>query len=282
MVENSSSMISVPSLTDRLDEKLNYLSNLRQAVQVEDDRLIYELLQNKKYHKEISKETVNDNDFLSTMITDLQPMISHLLSKKLINYLSQVFPFFYYKEISQGTYQIYFGNWWDRRKFGLLDVLNIKLIFDENEYEKLSKSIELSKNNQRLNANKIETLTNKNEQLQKLIDSQSKRDVQKGTIQTKLDEITNAKQGIFSNTKVNEQRDELVEQLEKIQEEDEKASLSRTKIIENNDEILFLSKEDTILRYEQKSIDETFGDFSKFEKAVDTLYVTYISTFLNN
>lgn len=282
MVENSSSMISVPSLTDRLDEKLNYLSNLRQAVQVEDDRLIYELLQNKKYHKEISKETVNDNDFLSTMITDLQPMISHLLSKKLINYLSQVFPFFYYKEISQGTYQIYFGNWWDRRKFGLLDVLNIKLIFDENEYEKLSKSIELSKNNQRLNANKIETLTNENEQLQKLIDSQSKRDVQKGTIQTKLDEITNAKQGIFSNTKVNEQRDELVEQLEKIQEEDEKASLSRTKIIENNDEILFLSKEDTILRYEQKSIDETFGDFSKFEKAVDTLYVTYISTFLNN
>lgn len=281
MVENTNTAMINPELIEKLDEKLNYLTEIRQAIMVQDDRLVYELLARKKYQQQVLQQPGVSNDHLAVMIENIQPQLSHLLAHNLISYLSVAFPFFYYKEIDEGVYQIYFGNWWDRRNFGYLDVLNVKFVFDEPEYQKLAQSIELAKNNERLNTEKITKLTKDNENLQRLVDSQSERDMQKGALRAQIDEVSNTRQGLFANGKVKEQRDELLAQLEKLQDDDEQAKSARAQIIENNDQILFFSKEDTILGYEQKSIKETFGSFETFEQVVSDLYVTYLATLTN-
>lgn len=277
MIENTQTPKINPELIDKLDEKLNYLSELRQAIIRQDDRLVYELLAQKKYQQQILQQPGTSNDDLAKMVENIQPQLSHLLGRNLIAYLSKTFPFFYYKEIDEGVYQVYFGNWWDRRNFGYLDVLNVKFVFDEPEYQKLAKSIELAKSNTRLNTEEITKLTQENETLQQLVDTQKQRDEQKENLRAQIDEVTNARQGIFANGKLKEQRDELVAELENLQALDEKSKAARTKIVANNDQILFYSKEDTILGYEQKSIVENFGDFESFEQAVDDLYVTYVA-----
>lgn len=281
MVENINTTTVSPELIEKLDEKLSYLADIRQAIVVHDDRLIYELLARKKYQQKVLQEPGQSNEHLASMVENIQPQLSHLLAHNLIAYLSVAFPFFYYKEIDEGVYQVYFGNWWDRRNFGYLDVLNVKFVFDEVEYQKLSKSILLAKNNQRLNTEKITTLTQMNEELQKLVDNQSQRDIQKGNLRVQIDEVTNTRQGLFTNSKSKEQRDDLLGQLEALQVEDEQAKEARKKIIDNNDQILFLSKEDTILGYEQKSIKETFASFEAFEQAVEQLYIIYLSSLAN-
>ncbi|CAH0417094.1 exonuclease SbcC [Periweissella fabaria] len=281
MLENAKTVTTNPELIGKLDEKLGYLSELRQAILVQDDRLVFELLARKKYQQQVMQQPSQSNDDLAEMVANLKPQLSHLLANKLIAYLSEAFPFFYYKEIDEGVYQIYFGNWWDRRNFGYLDVLDVKFVFDTTEYQKLTDSVALSKDNKRLNTEKITTLTKDNEDLQKLVDGQSERDVQKGSLRAQIDEVTNARQGLFANGKLKEQRDELVAQLEALQSDDEKTKNARTQIIENNDQILFLSKEDTILSYEYKSIIEKFGDFEKFETAVANLYKAYLVTLIS-
>ncbi|MCM0598523.1 exonuclease SbcC [Periweissella fabalis] len=278
MIENAKT--TNPELIGKLDEKLGYLSDLRQAILVQDDRLVFELLARKKYQQQVLQQPGKSNDDLAEMVVNLKPQLSHLLANKLIAYLSVAFPFFYYKEIDEGVYQIYFGNWWDRRSFGYLDVLDVKFIFDKTEYQKLTDSVALAKENKRLNTEKITTLTKNNEHLQELVDGQSQRDMQKGSLRAQIDEVTNTRQGLFANTKLKEQRDELVAQLEELQIQDEEAKNARTQIIENNDQILFYSKEDTILSYEYKSIVEKFGDFDAFETAVDKLYTSYLATLI--
>lgn len=281
MVENTNATTVSPELIEKLDEKLSYLAEIRQAIVIHDDRLIYELLERKKYQQKILEQPGESNEHLASMVENIQPELSHLLAHNLIAYLSVAFPFFYYKEIDEGVYQIYFGNWWDRRNFGYLDVLNIKFVFDEVEYKKLTESILLAKNNQRLNTNQITSLTKQNETLQMLVDTQDQRDLEKGNLRIQIDEITNTRQGLFTNSKLKEQRDELLSQLEKLEIDDEQAKNARKKIIDNNDQILFLSKEDTILGYEQKNIKETFGSFTAFEQAVEQLYVVYLSALAN-
>lgn len=215
-----------------------------------------------------------------TLVDDITNHLSNYLSSKLINYLSQAYPFFYYEEYQLGHFRIYFGNWWDRRQFGELDVLNIRFIFDQTEYKKLAKSFELSQSGKRFNGEKIDQLSKENDRLQNLIDSKDKREAKKEELQAELKEAS-ARNGLFESSKNREAREAIVSELSKLEDQEEKARTAAGKIKENNHAVLELSKENTILSYERKSILDTFDSFEDFEVQNHNLYANYLKSLVD-
>ena len=134
----------------RIETKVKYLQELDQAIDQHRDRDVYRLLDNQRYAKEIEHREQQPNDEgVMSLVDDLADQLSSYLSVNLIKYLGKTYPFFYYEEYQTGHYRIYFGNWWDRRRFGELDVLNVRFSFDQTEYEMLNKSFALARKNKR-------------------------------------------------------------------------------------------------------------------------------------
>ena len=277
--EHGNKAVDISTLIEhRVATKVKYLQELNQAVAAHHDREIYRLLDNRRYAKEIEHREQQPNDEgVMSLVDDLADQLSKYLSVKLIKYLGQAYPFFYYEEYQTGHYRIYFGNWWDRRQFGELDVLNVRFSFDQAEYEKLAKSFELARKNKRYNSDRIEKISEQNDHLQALIDNQAAREQRRQSIETQLDEV-NSRSSIFESSKNKETRQELVDQLQKIEDEEQEARTANKTIRENDQVVLSLSKENTILSYEQKSIVDTFGSFEDFELANRNLYADYLAS----
>ncbi|AYM03396.1 exonuclease SbcC [Levilactobacillus yiduensis] len=267
------------TLTQAIANKLDYLSTLQAAVQHGDDRKVYELLDQVRYYQEVKKtrstRTVNH---LAELVDNIHPEISHYLSDKLIDYLGHIYPFFYYEEYTTGLFHIYFGNWWDRRLFGDLDVINVQFKFDEKEYQKLKDSFALEAHGQRLNTAQIESISGQSEQLQRLVDAQTKRDNQKAELREQLKENSSKSSMPWDSGKLKDERQNIIDQLTKLADEDEQALNAHKTIKENDDKILVLSKEDTILNYEKQSIRDAFDDFEHFEAHNASLYADYLNS----
>ena len=220
--EHGNKAVDISTLIEhRVATKVKYLQELNQAVAAHHDREIYRLLDNRRYAKEIEHREQQPNDEgVMSLVDDLADQLSNYLSVKLIKYLGQAYPFFYYEEYQTGHYRIYFGNWWDRRQFGELDVLNVRFSFDQAEYEKLAKSFELARKNKRYNSDRIEKISEQNDHLQALIDNQAAREQRRQSIETQLEEV-NSRSSIFESSKNKETRQELVDQLQKIEDEEQ-------------------------------------------------------------
>lgn len=268
-------------LDTSITQKIHYLQTLQQALHERDDRQIYELIDKTRYDREIKKSraTTQTQD-LATLVSEDHDQLSHYLSQNLIEYLGKTYPFFYYDEVQDGHFDIYFGNWWDRRLFGKLDVLNVAFEFDETEYEKLKTTFELASQNQRYNTNNIAEITEKSAALQRLIDQQTERDHQKDDLRRQLKEISAKSTLPWDSGKVKEERQQVVDQLSQLADEDEAAINSNKQIKEYDDQILVLSKEDTILNYEKQSIQQTFEDFTHFESHNQSLYTDYLTNLI--
>ena len=277
--EHGNKAVDISTLIEhRVATKVKYLQELNQAVAAHHDREIYRLLDNRRYAKEIEHREQQPNDEgVMSLVDDLADQLSNYLSVKLIKYLGQAYPFFYYEEYQTGHYRIYFGNWWDRRQFGELDVLNVRFSFDQAEYEKLAKSFELARKNKRYNSDRIEKISEQNDHLQALIDNQAAREQRRQSIETQLEEV-NSRSSIFESSKNKETRQKLVDQLQKIEDEEQEARTANKTIRESDQVVLSLSKENTILSYEQKSIVDTFGSFEDFELANRNLYADYLAS----
>lgn len=277
--KHESKAVKITSLIERqIAIKIKYLKELNEAVDAHHDRKVYQLLDNQRYAKEIEHREQQPNDQgVMTLVDDLADQLSNYLSVKLIKYLGKTYPFFYYEEYQTGHYRIYFGNWWDRRQFGELDVLNVRFLFDQTEYNKLKQSFELAKNNKRYNSDRIEKISSENDRLQSLIDHRQEREEQRQEVESQLEEI-NSRSGIFESSKNKENRQELVDQLQKLEDQEQEARSANKTIKENDQLVLSLSKENTILSYEQKSIVDTFGSFEDFELANRNLYANYLAT----
>lgn len=277
--EHENKAVDISSLIERqVSTKIKYLQELNQAVEAHQDRKIYQLLDNRRYAKEIEHREQQPNDQgVMSLVDDLADQLSNYLSVKLIKYLGQAYPFFYYEEYQTGHYRIYFGNWWDRREFGELDVLNVRFSFDQDEYNKLRQSFELARKNKRYNSDQIEKISSQNDHLQDLIDHQEAREKKRQQVEDQLEEI-NSRSGIFESSKNKENRQELVDQLQKLEDEEQEARTANKTIRENEKLVLALSKENTILSYEQKSITDVFGSFEDFELANRNLYANYLAS----
>ncbi|MGX5377129.1 exonuclease SbcC [Ligilactobacillus sp. LYQ135] len=269
------------TLTSAVTNKIQYLQTLEKAVTNQDDRQVYELIDSKRYAEEILQARHGVNDFENEkLVEDIQPQISDFLSKKLINYLNKIYPFFYFEETTPGNFQFYFGNWWGRRLFGTFDILNVEFHFDKREYEKLSKAFELEYENKRLNSDSIERLSQENEKLQILIDSQDERDQQKEELRVQIKEVSQEKVMPWGSSKQKESKQKLVDKLSHLTELDEQANDAYRTIRDNEETILALSKEDTLIGYEKQSIVSKFGTFENFEAKNKTLYRDYIANLI--
>lgn len=265
------------AIEQRISTKIKYLQQLNQAIEHHDDRKVYQLLDNRRYAKEIKhrEQQANDEGVMS-LVDDLANQLSNYLSVNLIKYLGRVYPFFYYEEYQTGHYRIYFGNWWDRRQFGELDVLNVRFSFNQKEYDKLKKSFALARENKRYNSDKIDKISSENDRLQELIDHQREREEKKRQVQEQLKDAS-SRSGLFESSRNRENRQELVDELQKLEDQEEEARTAAQTIKENEQLVLTLSKENTILSYEQKSIIDSFGSFGDFELANRNLYSNYLT-----
>lgn len=277
--EQSSRAVDVSQkIKHRIATKVKYLQALNQAIDEHQDREVYRLLDNQRYAKEIEHREQQPNDEgVMSLVDDLADQLSDYLSVNLINYLGKAYPFFYYEEYQTGHYRIYFGNWWDRRRFGELDVLNVRFSFDQTEYDMLKESFKLARENKRYNSDRIDKISSENDHLQDLIDHQREREEKKADIQAQLKDI-NSHSGLFESSRNRETREELVGQLQKLEDQEEEARTAAQTIKENEQVVLALSKENTILSYEQKSIIDTFGSFEDFELANRNLYANYLES----
>lgn len=278
-VEQTNGALDVSqAINKQIATKIKYLQELETAVDHHDDCKVYQLLDNQRYAAEIEHREQQPNEQgVMNLVDDLADQLSNFLSANLIQYLGKAYPFFYYEEYQTGHYRIYFGNWWDRRRFGELDVLNIRFAFDQEEYQKLARAFELSKQNKRYNSDRIEQISSENDRLQKLIDNRQEREQKRAELQSRLKDAS-AHSGLFESNKNREARQVIVEQISKLEDEEQESRTAADTIKENERVVLDLSKENTILSYEQKSIVDTFGTFEDFELANRNLYASYLKS----
>ena len=266
------------AINNQIVNKIDFLQQFKAAVADHQDRRIYQLLDNQRYAKEIEhREQQTNNQSVMSLVDDLVDQLSHYLSVNLIDYLGKAYPFFYYEEYQTGHYRIYFGNWWDRREFGELDVLNVRFLFNQEEYAKLQKSFELVHDNKRYNSDKIDKISQENDRLQDLIDHQREREERRAKLQDQLKEVS-SHSGIWESSKNKESRQNIVDALQKLESEEQESRTAAQTIKDNEQVVLALSKENTILSYEQKSIVDTFGSFEDFELANRNLYASYLAS----
>ncbi|MGN1291949.1 MAG: exonuclease SbcC, partial [Levilactobacillus brevis] len=148
------------------------------------------------------------------------------------------------------------------------------------EYQKLRDSFALEAQNQRLNTAKIESISAQSEELQQLVNAQTQRDNQKAELREQLKENSSKSSMPWDSGKLKEERQAIIDQLTKLADEDERALNAHKTIKENDDRILVLSKEDTILNYEKQSIRDAFDDFEHFEAHNASLYADYINSLI--
>ncbi|WP_178197342.1 exonuclease SbcC [Ligilactobacillus sp. Marseille-Q7487] len=265
-------------LANVLSTKLQYLQELADAVAKQDDCAIYRLIDQNRYQSEILQNEVTDTDEpYKRLIADSYTQFSAYLSTNLIVFLRQRYPFFYFEETQTGQFRFYFGNWWGRRLFGTLDVLNVKFDFDEIEYQKLAQAFALEAQNKMINSDKIAQLSAKVDELQSLIDSQQQRDQQKDNLRHEIKRNSQEKALPWETGKLKEERQRLIAKLSELTELDEQAHDAHKKIRDYQEEILNLSKENTLLGYEKQSIVAKFGSFEGFEESNRILYRDYIA-----
>lgn len=264
------------AIDQAISQKIDYLTALKAAINDHQDAKVYQLLDNQRYAAEIEhREQQANNPSVMNLVDNLTDQLSNYLSKSLIDYLGKAYPFFYYEEYQTGHFRIYFGNWWDRREFGDLDVLNIRFAFNKTEYDKLSQSFQLAAQGKKYNSSRIEKLSQENDHLQHLIDSDEQRDREKANLQNELKDA-NSRSGLFESSKNKEARQDIIDRISALEDEAEQARGAQAKIKQNNQTVLELSKENTILSYEQKSITDTFDSFEDFELANRNLYANYL------
>lgn len=276
-VENNEALDISQVINQHIIEKIKYLRQFNDAISNHRDREIYQLLDNQRYAKEIEHREQQPNDKgVMNLVDDLADQLSNYLSVNLIKYLGKTYPFFYYEEYQTGHYRIYFGNWWDRRQFGELDVLNVRFSFDQTEYDKLRKAFELSRDNKRYNSERINEISSENDRLQDLIDHQREREEKRAELQEQLKDVS-SRSGIWESSRNKESRQVIADQLQKLEDEEKESRTAAQTIKDNERVVLSLSKENTILSYEQKSIIDTFGSFEDFELANRNLYASYLA-----
>ncbi|MBW1605652.1 exonuclease SbcC [Lactobacillus sp. Sy-1] len=266
-------------LSVSLNAKIDHLNALRDALNHGDDLAIYKLI-NAKHFNEIMQpaEPVDDKYDVSLLVKDLQSELSHYLSEGLINYLGQNYPFFYYNEYQFGHFRIFFGNWWDHKLFGELDVLNVKFEFNEVELDKLGRSFELEAENKTFYSDEIMSITDKSQEIQSLIDEKDERDAMKADLKVAIRENESGITMPWDAARVKAEHTQLTNQYKHLVAEDEAASEGAKQIKQNEARILELNKEDTIISYEKQSIRDCFQNFNNFMDTQSGLYADYMQS----
>lgn len=268
-------------LISQLRVKDQYINDLAQAIDQHDDLQVYQLLEPVRYREEIDQGfDLKYGEHSFELVRDQRAELAHYLSDNLIDYLIQKFPFFYYREVEKGQFIVFFGNWWDRRQIGTLDSLNIELALDEDKLSQLEKALQAEEAGESLNGDQIAELSADNVRLQKLIDGQAELEKKKEELMQQQSDLAE-KGGLFESAKVKEERQQLKDDLAKVEEEIQTAKQAPSKIREQQKQILALSKEDTMLGLETAALKKSFTSFKEFHELTQNLYHNYLMDLLD-
>ncbi len=268
-------------LISQLRVKDQYINDLAQAIDQHDDLQVYQLLEPVRYREEIDQGfDLKYGEHPFELVRDQRAELAHYLSDNLIDYLIQKFPFFYYREVEKGQFIVFFGNWWDRRQIGTLDSLNIELALDEDKLSQLEKALQAEEAGESLNGDQIAELSADNVRLQKLIDGQAELEKKKEELLQQQSDLAE-KGGLFESAKVKEERQQLKDDLAKVEEEIQTANQAPSKIREQQKQILALSKEDTMLGLETAALKKSFTSFKEFHELTQSLYHNYLMDLLD-
>ncbi|GLB46791.1 hypothetical protein WR164_07700 [Philodulcilactobacillus myokoensis] len=257
-----------------LDHKIKALKVIQRAIKTNHDLDLYRMIDSSKY-KQITRDQ-NIPDVNLSLINDLNDELSHHLSFQLIDYLGKEFPFFYYDEYQLGHFNIYFGNWWDHKLFGTLDVLNVAFNFDPKELDKLKRSFQLESEHKMYNSDQIEAISKKNVGLQQLQESQHKRQAREYSLREEVKNLDSKNALPWDANKLKSQKQKLLAELSHLANLDDQAIKAHHAIEANDHHVLELSKENTILEYEKQNLRNTFTDFQQFVEKSNNLYRDYI------
>lgn len=266
-------------LTKALTTKIAYLTNLQKSLSKHNDLWIYKLLNISKYYRVIKKRSYEDKDNCPALVVDLLPQLRHYLSHRLIKYLKKNYPFFYYREDHLGHYQVYFGDWWGHKCFGNLDVVNVKFNFNSSEYQKLQHAF--NGPNSKANFHKIVKIKKQNDQLNRLIKTQAKRTNSESELKSDLKVSKSQAKLPWNIKRIENEQDLMTKKLKKLNQFDKKANDARGQIQHNQQRILEISKEYTVINFEMQSIKKYFGSLTKFDKNNKRLYYNYLSFLIN-
>ena len=240
-----------------LQKKQAFLTKFEEAIMAGDDRQIFEMIDARRYNMTVHDAAGADNNrVLAALVDDLRPKISHHVAKNLIAYLSEKFPFFFYEETEVGVFHLFFGDWWDR-------------------FELLKQSVELSKTEETVHATERAEIERLLTGMRETVAGQPDRDKERAELEEKKTELEN-KKGLFKRN--GDELAELQVKLDALDATDKKAADLPMLIAKNEEQLLALEKEESVLAYEQHAIEETFGDFETFAAKAESLYADYVKS----
>ena len=138
--QNDSSRV----LVNKINQKIDYLTAIRNSIVSGDILRVYKLLDSTRFNKYVNKyQHADSNVFLSVMTKPIQSEIADFLAPELIHYIDNQMPFFHFEEISLGVYAVFIGDWWQHRQIGLLDVIRAEFIFDGFKLDQIKETFEL-------------------------------------------------------------------------------------------------------------------------------------------
>ncbi|QBP18643.1 exonuclease SbcC [Acetilactobacillus jinshanensis] len=264
------------ALSQSLAGKSKYLQRLQDALDKDDDLLVYKLLNTTKYYHVMKQRRYTDSNNYQTLVKDLRPELSHHLSHRLIKYLKKTYPFFYYYEDQLGHYQVYFGDWWGHKLFGSLDVINVEFNFDNKEFAKLKRAF----NDQHFDTQDMKAIQQQNSRLTELAKTQDKRSNEETELKADLKANKSQARMPWNSNRINAEYAKIIGRLKKLSNLDKQADDAKARIKGNQQKMLKLSTENTVIDYEKKSVKKYFGDLSQFNDNNKQLYYNYVSNLL--
>lgn len=266
-------------LAKNVAAKITYLTELHAAISKHDDLHIYKLLNAIKYYQIMKKRRFSDKHNHQALVIDQLPRLRHYLSHRLIKYLKQVYPFFYYYEDHLGHYQVYFGDWWGHKLFGTLDVINVKFDFDPDEYRKLEHTFD-HQNSKGVDTS-VKKIKQRNNKLSRLAKTQSRRDNLESELKSDLKINKSQARFPWNVARIRNERNMITEKLKKLDRIDETARNAKSQMRSNHHRMLEASKENTVINYEKRCIKDYFGTLDQFNENNKRLYYNYLSFLIN-
>lgn len=278
MTNQDTQTILNPELVNQLDKKILYLNQLQSAITGNRSLQVYQLLDSKKFEQLILKiSDSSPNNQQAFLVSDIQQDIATYLAPELLSYIVTQFDFLTYEAVvdEPESYRIYIGDWWDHRQLGTLNILSVTLKVDNILISELTTTSELPKG-ETLNQSKIAELTQIITGLKVFLDDDTKRSLELKVIEDQLEEITANKSGLFGRSDkatreaLTKKRDLLVATQKRVPE-------VQQKLIDQQEELLVLEKEDALRHLELQAILEQYEDVATFTAQLDNIYVTYMT-----
>lgn len=279
---NETHQIVSKALQGQLSIKIDYLSQVQQAIQNEKLAPLYRLLDKQRYDDVTQSDQADDaQENLAFLVQDNRASIAQFLAPDLLAYIKSYYPFFelYPLDSELVTYSVFIGDWWNHRQIGVLDIINVRFDLNEEAIDKLRRTSQLE-HDQSIYDTDIDEINKIMVGLSEFLDDATKRQLEIRVIDDQIEQLHEDKKGFFVNRADQKTRDELQKKRQLLLASEKRVPAVEEKLKEHQHELLELEKESTLLDLELKVVLEKFTDYATFEQTLHDIYRAYIANLL--